>query len=485
MKRRDLLGKMMFASVAAGVLPLSFPTRALAAACSSLVPQMPRTLVNVMLNGGADLRFLFMPLPVAAGGGLSAEHEALLYSARRDLYASSRSDPDLSYAQMFALEYVVPSGQNFGIHKSCGWLATQFEEGNVAVIANAYCSRNRRHDQSILNADAGEPEFDELVFDRDGWGGRLVEEIGAGSNAVELGGTISVFNKGTEDGNRLAQVIHAASTRNIALPDVTDGGKRNRRDSLIRALKGYYSARGQEVLVEKPVDWPYHAFFDHNSAFRAFGDDIAARMVDCGALPPSLLPPSAGGSFDLANGSFEQQCRNLYDVCLAPDLLNLRTLSMSYGGWDTHNNEEVRISANLSDIFGGEGGLARATSEIAGLDSNAKDQLVFYFASDFGRQIVANGDLGTDHGRGTYSIVLGSAVKGGVYGDMFPESEAVEANGKVPLDTHGADIFGQTSTENILAEVCEWMAPGSSGRVFPGAGPSTIEPGVSLAGLVA
>jgi len=483
MKRRDLLGKAMFASVAAGLLPMSYPVRALAASCSSPIPGMSRTLVNVMLNGGADLRFLFMPLPGEFGGSLTPEHEALIYAARKDIYASSRGSSNLSYAEMFALEYRVPLGQNFGIHKSSGWLVKQFEEGNAAIIANAYCSRNRRHDQSILNAEVGEPEFDKLLFDRDGWGGRLVEQIGPGSNAVELGGSISVFNKGTEAGNRLAQVIHAASTRNIALPDVSDGGKRNRRDSLIRALKGYYSARGQEVLVEKPGDWPYHAFFDHNEALRAFGNDMAARMADCGELPFSLLPTSAGGSFSLNNGSFEQQCRNLYDVCLAPDLLGLRTLSMNYGGWDTHNNEESRISGNLSDIFGDGGGLDRSTSEIADLDSNASDQLVFCFASDFGRQIVANGDLGTDHGRGTYSILLGPAINGGVYGAMFPESEAVEVDGKVPLETYGDDILGQTSTENILAEACEWMAPGSSGNVFPNAGPSTVENGVALSAL--
>ena len=41
---------------------------------------------------------------------------------------------------------------SFGIHKSCGWLKDQFNLGNVAVVANAFCSLNRRHDQSQLNA---------------------------------------------------------------------------------------------------------------------------------------------------------------------------------------------------------------------------------------------------------------------------------------------------------------------------------------------
>ena len=133
MKRRELLSKMVLASVAAGAAPLSYPMRALAASCAP-IPSMPRTLVNVMLNGGADLRFLFMPRP----GVLEEEHENLIFSARKKMYASSRSNSGMTYAEMFALEYVVPEGPNlpldqdfFGIHRSAGWLTSQFAEGNV------------------------------------------------------------------------------------------------------------------------------------------------------------------------------------------------------------------------------------------------------------------------------------------------------------------------------------------------------------------
>lgn len=476
MKRRELLSKMALATMAAGVAPLSYPMRALAAECSP-IPLIPQTLVNVMLNGGADLRFLFMPAP----GTLEQGHEDLIFASRRNMYASSRNNAGMTYSEMFSLEYEKPSESSvFGIHKSCGWLTEQYKVGNVAIVANAYCSRNRRHDQSIINADAGDPEFNELVHDRDGWGGRLIEAIDPGgngtANAVELGGSISVFNKGRTEGNRLAQVIHAQNVRDIALPDVSEtGGGTGKRDVLIRALKGYYSARGQEVLSEKPGNWPFHTFFDHNAVFREFGDEIAARMADCGSLPLSLMPTNSGGTFDLNSNSFEQQCRNLYDICLAPDLFKVRTLSMNYGGWDTHGNEEVRISGNLGDILGTDKGLDRATREIGLLGNGAEDQLVFYFASDFGRQLVANGDFGTDHGRGTYAIVAGTGVNGGVYGDMFPAAEAVENGGKVPLETHGADIFGQTSTENVLAEVCDWMHTGSSGQVFPSLDAANVE----------
>jgi len=71
---------------------------------------------------------------------------------------------------------------------------------------------------------------------------------------------------------------------------------------------------------------------------------------------------------------------------------------MRYDGFDTHNNELFRIGNNLEDLFGATGGLATTMAEISTLNQAAKDNLVLYFSSDFGRQLRANGDAGTDHG---------------------------------------------------------------------------------------
>ncbi len=469
MKRRELIRQMALASVVTGAGGLTAPMRALAATCGSY-PMLDRTLVNVMLLGGADMRFLFMPAP----GALTLAHEDLMWSARQNIYALGRNGTYANYQQMFDAEYLPvsnPVGPDFGIYRRAAWLRDQYQAGKVAIVANAVCSTNRRHDQSILNAEAGEPGYETLNQERDGWGGRLVETLGGGANAVEIGGSISVFNKGTDSSNRLLQVVHAQNTRDIALPNASSGNSTGGADIVTRALKSYYAGRGPEVAAEKPGDWPFHTFFNHNAALRAFGGQIEARLEDCGDLPAGLLSPT----FDLSSGSFEQQCRNLHDVCLAADILDVRTISMSYGGWDTHGSEEPRIGTYLEDLFGTDKGLDTATREIAALPSNASDQMVYYFASDFGRQLVTNGDFGTDHGRGIYSILYGNDVAGGVYGDMFPVSETIEVNGAIPLERHGADIAGLTSTERILAGISDWMSPGASTSVVPNAGSSAQE----------
>jgi uncharacterized protein (DUF1501 family) len=478
MYRRDFTRSVLLGAIGASTQSLLLPLRAAAAQCG-YYPSMERTLVNVMLNGGADLRFLFMPY-YEADGGLGAAHLDLIWQARKNIYADFRDNNDATYAEMFDALYnkveATGSYPAFGIHKRCGWLFDQFNNGNVAIVANAVCSSNRRHDQSILNANAGVPGLTTLEQDRDGWGGRLVEHIGGESCAVEIGNNLSVFNMGTNDGNRLANVVHASDVRNISLPtpsanDIKDG------DVVARAIKAYYAARGPEVASQQQSDWLYRVFFNHNAAFRNLESLVTPQLDNC--MPMFNTPGN------LYSSGWGKQCRNLHDVCLTADILKARVISMSYGGWDSHGNEESSIGKKLEDIFGTGKGLDLTLAEIASFSPGARDKLVFYFASDFGRQLVSNGDYGTDHGTGTYSIVLGTDVVGGVYGNMFPVSETIEdGTGEIPLLRHGADITGMTSTEHILAAIADWSSLGASSSVVPNVASAPLETGVTLENLL-
>jgi uncharacterized protein (DUF1501 family) len=436
----------------------------------------PRTLVNLMLLGGADLRFTFVPAPDNA-----PDYVDRFWLARQGIYQNKYT----SYADMFTAEYQVVSDPltttTFGIHKSCGWLIQQFNQRNVAIIANVFGSLNRRHDQSVLIANTGDPLANRLVLDRDGWGGRFVETASVASNAVAISGNVPIICKGSNPANRLEHVVHGRDMRNFALPGI-DPLKNtvDPRNVLNRALTAYYTQRGMEILNDKPVNWPFRSFFQQYASLREFGDSISNRLSE----HPTPGPIS---DLNLNDAEFELQCRNLYDCCLSFDILNPKIISMEYTGWDHHKQLNAAIVSRQHDIFGLNGGLDVVSNQLATDVPAANDNLVYTFTSDFGRQLAANGSAGTDHGRGTYSILIGNAVNGGVYGEMFPQHEAVpdpgDSLGRSPLEIPGTDINGLTSFERVLAQACDWATPGSGGVVFPNAASSNLEAGVDLSGL--
>ena len=102
---------------------------------------------------------------------------------------------------------------------------------------------------------------------------------------------------------------------------------------------------------------------------------------------------------------------------------------------------------------------------------------VFVNGGEFGRQLVANGDNGTGHGKGNVIMLIGRGVRGGIYGDMFPKNELERLGGYVP------DITGLTTIDSLFSVVSDWVEPGSGAAIFPDLAFSTVEDGVDFGSL--
>jgi len=93
--------------------------------------------------------------------------------------------------------------------------------------------------------------------------------------------------------------------------------------------------------------------------------------------------------------------------------LGLRVGYIPLGGFDTHNNqanEQPRLLAGMA------AGLAAFYQDLA---AHGKDQNVVVMTwSEFGRRVGENANGGTDHGTAGPMFVMGSAVRGGVYGEI-------------------------------------------------------------------
>jgi uncharacterized protein (DUF1501 family) len=517
MERRQFLKSLLSSSAAASFATAWAHSRALAShggrtgldvtvadwphpdAFAGLVTvPVPRTIVNFMLLGGADLRYLFAPpKPVDAPAQPDVDYSEAYFEARKLVYRlDSLGNPAVNgageslystYSDLFDDQYLHTtdpvSGKVFGIHRSAPWLKSEFDLGNVAIVCNAFLSVNRRHDHSQLMVQTGDPLAERLVTDRNGWAGRLVEHMGTDSTVVAVSSNVPVFAHGTNPSNRLSQTIHARDTRNFALPGPSSPTSKNERSVLARALESYYANRSVEIDIEKPADWPYRRFYQHELAIRALGDALVARLT---AISPDPTNPNRPDSIrtlyesNVAGGglyrtSLGRQIGNIYDTILARDILGARVIYGDYGAWDNHANEQATIERNLHDFYSTDGALAVLKSELAqaeidGHVSNANNNIIIHTKTDFGRQIRGNGTWGTDHGEGFYDIYIGDPINaaggGRVLGEMFPQLEITGTPS--PYEKVGSDVMGQTSIERTLGALCDWIHPGSGSVVFPG-----------------
>ncbi|MBK8506369.1 MAG: DUF1501 domain-containing protein [Saprospiraceae bacterium] len=67
---------------------------------------------------------------------------------------------------------------------------------------------------------------------------------------------------------------------------------------------------------------------------------------------------------------------------------------------------------------------------------NIQDRVMGATVSEFGRRIISNASLGTDHGAAAPMFVFGNSIKGGIYGSnpVIPENPGVEDNLEMKVD---------------------------------------------------
>jgi uncharacterized protein (DUF1501 family) len=83
-----------------------------------------------------------------------------------------------------------------------------------------------------------------------------------------------------------------------------------------------------------------------------------------------------------------------------------RVGALALDGWDTHNNENARLSPLL-------GALDAALAAVETGMGAAWSETVVALVTEFGRTARINGTEGTDHGTATVAVLIGGALKGG------------------------------------------------------------------------
>jgi uncharacterized protein (DUF1501 family) len=127
--------------------------------------------------------------------------------------------------------------------------------------------------------------------------------------------------------------------------------------------------------------------------------------------------------------------------------LGLRVLDVNVHGFDTHSAQNNDLPTLLSDLDAG----IRAFFDT--LDPAFLNRVTIMTYSEFGRAPFANDSSGVDHGTASAHMVIGKAVRGGLYGQM----PTLNGLGRWDQMAHHVDFRSMYST--VLDG---WMGGGSS-----------------------
>jgi uncharacterized protein (DUF1501 family) len=116
--------------------------------------------------------------------------------------------------------------------------------------------------------------------------------------------------------------------------------------------------------------------------------------------------------------------------------------------FDTHVNQAAPHDRQLEYCSDAIAGFCREMKRIG-----RENDVVLYVYSEFGRRVPENTSLGTDHGTAQVNFVVGSSVKGGMYGTPPSLTNLV-------LD---GNLENTTDFRRVYATVIEeWMGADSS-----------------------
>jgi len=268
--------------------------------------------------------------------------------------------------------------------------------------------------------------------------------------------------KSTPDGwlNRYLGARHAIEHRDTPFRGVAIGPQ------LPRALRGSAPALAIDNLQAFGLRAPEPARGRLTQAFEELYQGSATGLVAASSeeafdalkmlktLNPQRYDPADGAQYP--QGPLGRQLRQIAQLIKAD--LGLEIAFADMGGWDTHVNQgaaEGQLAARLTE-------LARAIAAFTQDLGERVADVVVLTMSEFGRTVVENGNLGTDHGHATAMLVLGGGVRGGrVYGEWPTLDPASRFEGRdLAVTTDFRDLFGEVLTRHLGATDLAAVFPG-------------------------
>jgi uncharacterized protein (DUF1501 family) len=163
--------------------------------------------------------------------------------------------------------------------------------------------------------------------------------------------------------------------------------------------------------------------------------------------------PGPGIPFAAQAGDFGRNLQQLARLLKAE--AGVEVAFADINGWDHHGNENQQLPNLLRQL---SAGIASFCQEMG----DHMENIVLVTMSEFGRTAAENGNGGTDHGHGSFMMVIGGPVRGGkVYG-KWPGLEKEQL-------FEGRDLAVTTDYRAVLSELVRGhLGQQNLSTVFPG-----------------
>ncbi|MGD9690881.1 MAG: DUF1501 domain-containing protein [Phycisphaerales bacterium] len=443
--------KFMAATTAVFAVPACFPRVSYASSYSS-APQ--DVIVQIYLRGGMDGMSVVAPW-----------NETNYANARPTIKltapgsgASAVIDPG---AGNTAPSATAPGGQVvFGFHPAMAPLMTAYNDGKLAIVqATGLTNTNKSHFDA--------QRFMEVAKINDptvgtGWLGRhlMTQNMPINPNGV-------LRAVGVADGLQRSLVGADKAVPIPAFQSGTGNPPTNMSNFDGYGLAGTTATKPSRLAT---INSMYDAFGGESGI--AADNTIATIQLlnDIGAA--NYFPTIGAGNdpADYPTTSLGNALRS--SAALINAQVGVEAIAIDYGGWDTHNNQGLQATGSITDplstMYRQIDTLCKAMSAFyADIIVGKGRNVIVVVLTEFGRRLGQNGTVGTDHGYGCMTMVLGNAVDGRRVITNWPGLSPSQPSTNVDL---GVTI----DCRDILAEiVSERLGNGGNlGAIFPGYTPT-------------
>ncbi|MET7393441.1 DUF1501 domain-containing protein [Dactylosporangium sp. NPDC005572] len=336
------------------------------------------TLVLVTLYGGND--GLANVIPFAAPGYRDARQE-------------------LAYAP----EEVLRLNDELGLNPALVGLKRMYDAGKLAVVRGVgYPKPDHSHFRSMDIWQTAQPDRPGNT----GWLGRWLDSVGGDPrHAVSFEPVLPPLLAGATTAGAAIPVTGLALPNGVSMSTLTSLGQSSPGEPPLqaRAARAFADLVAVDTLIQ--------------SADTDADDDQSSTSTGTGT----------GGRADLP----EQLA--LVARCVEAGVAT-RVFSVSLGGFDLHADERNSQEALLKRL---DSALTTFAERMAKTEAGRRVVVAVY--SEFGRRVAANGSDGTDHGTASNMFVLGSPVKGGLFGEQ--PSLADLDNGDLKFTTDFRSVY--------------------------------------------